>query len=58
MCCKELIEEEQGIGMELIEILKEYNNVEEPTISKNDLEGFRCRCISIISREKPFGNKF
>ena len=42
--------------MELIEILKEYNNVEEPTISKNDLEGFRCRYI--ISREKLFGNKF
>ena len=45
MCRKGVIEEEQGIGTKLIEILKDWirdNNVKEPTISKDDLEGFRC----------------
>jgi len=40
-----LIKEECGIRTELREISKDWirnNNVEEPTISKDDLEGFRC----------------
>ena len=39
------IEEERGIGTELRKISKDWiwdNNVEKPTISKNDLERFKC----------------
>ena len=45
-----LIEEERGIGIELREMSKDWiwdNIVEEPTISKDDLEGFRCRALLV-----------
>ena len=45
-----LIEEERGIGIELREMSKDWiwnNIVEEPTISKDDLEGFRCKALLV-----------
>ena len=47
---RNLIEVERGIGIELREMSKDWirdNNNEEPTISKDNLEGFRCRALLV-----------